>query len=430
MELGNTSAEHDLLSCILLDNTILDQIADDIKVDSFFSQINRVIYGEMLKMAKEHKPIDTITLFDAIKLIGKENDIGLGYVMNLRVATSANYQSYVDIVKREATRRDILLAARQIDRLAKEGVNADDMLEQSQQLLQKIDIGASKNEAEQAGSITANVIDELFANSEKDCTGLRTGFSDLDKLLDGLHESELIIIAARPAMGKTAFALNIAMNAAKDHKVLLFSLEMSKNELVKRLMSMQTGLSSETIKHPTRLSNEFQQRIWDFADEINKCKLVISDTADQSIAAIKATTRIVKNKLKGLDLIIIDYLTLIKATKANSREQEVAEISRFLKMLAKEYRVPVVALAQVNRNAEGRSEKKPALADLRESGAIEQDADVVMFLYREEYYNPATERQHTCDVIIAKHRNGAVGDIQLYFNASTTKFGNMDKRYT
>lgn len=430
MELGNQSAERNLLACILIDNSILTQVAAEIKTDYFFSQINRVIFDEMLKMAKENTPIDTITLYDAICLAGKENDVSLGYLMNLRAVTTANFESYVEIIKREATRKSVLIAAREIDRLAKECVDANEMLEQSQKLLQRIDNITNKCEAEQASSVMMDVIDELYANSEKDCTGIKTGFADLDRLLDGLHESELIIVAARPAMGKTAFALNIALNAAREYKVLLFSLEMSKNELVKRLLSMQTGLTSEAIRHPTRLVDSQQQSIYDFADFLGKCQLVISDTADQTIPAIKATARIVKNKLKGLDLIIVDYLTLIRATKANSREQEVAEISRFLKMLAKEYRVPVIALAQVNRHAEGRAEKKPALADLRESGAIEQDADVVMFLYREEYYNPATERQNTCDVIVAKHRNGAIGDIQLYFNASTTKFGNMDKRYT
>ena len=430
MELGNKSAERNLLGSIMCDNSILDDISTRIKVTDLFGAGNRVVYEYMLKLHKEHKLIDLVTLADALAQAKKLDDVGgYGALMSLDTPTAVNYKSYMNIVKREAVRRDLAMSARQIYQMVEQSNDTQELIGNAQKLIEDIDQGNNDIQAERAGDIIGGVIEELFANSEKDFTGLRTGFTGIDKLLDGFHPGELLILAARPAMGKTSLALNIAKNISRDKTVLVFSLEMSKTELSKRLLSLYTGLASESLKHPHKLSPQVQGRIWEAANAIEQSKLVISDTAEQSLAAIKAITRQVKHNHKDLGLVVIDYLSLIKVvSNKSSREQEVAEISRSLKMLAKEYNIPVLALAQVGRAVENRADKKPSLADLRESGAIEQDADVVMFIYREEYYNPASERKGQADVIIAKHRSGAIGDVALYFDAALTKFGNLDLR--
>lgn len=426
MSFGNVDAERNLLGCAMFDNSIYADIAANIKAEDFYRIEHRLVFDAMGKLAKEGKAFDTVTLWDAIKQNGHEGRVDLQTVMGLQVPTAVNYKSYLSIVKREAVRKELWTAARNIAQISKESNDVEEMVASSQKILNDIDKGAAGSDAELAGDMTEGIIEELYRNSEKEFTGLQTGFRALDKMLDGMHESELIILAARPGMGKTAFALNVALNVAKEKTVLMFSLEMSKNSLVRRLMSIYTGISREALKHPHRLPDGLQQRLYMFADHIRKCKLIISDKAEQTIAMIRATARIVKHQQKALDLIIIDYLSLIKGSGNENREQEVAEISRQLKVLAKEYNVPVMALAQVNRGAENRQIKKPALSELRESGAIEQDADVVLFLYRDEYYNPMSEKRNQCDVIIAKHRDGGVGDVALYFNAALTKFGNLE----
>lgn len=430
MELGNKSAERNLLGSIMCDNSILDDISVKIKVTDLFGAGNRVVYEQMLKLHKEHKLIDLVTLADALSQAKKLDDVG-GYsaLMSLDTPTAANYKSYADIVKREAVRRDLAMSARQIYQMVEQSTDTQELLGNAAKLIENIDQGNNETQAERAGDIVAGVIEELWDNSEKEFTGLRTGFKGIDKMLDGFHPGELLILAARPAMGKTALALNIAQYISREKPVLIFSLEMSKQQLMKRLLSLYTGLSAESLKHPHKLTPNLQERIWQAGNAIEESKLIISDTAEQSLAAIKAITRQVKHNHKDLGLVVIDYLSLIKApSNKGSREQEVAEISRSLKILAKEFDVPVLALAQVGRAAENRADKKPSLADLRESGAIEQDADVVMFIYREEYYNPASERKGQADIIIAKHRSGAVGDVALYFDAALTKFGNLDLR--
>lgn len=425
MSFGNVDAERNLLGCVMFDNSIIAEISGTVKADDFFRMEHRIVFAAMLRLSKEQKAVDMVTLWDAITQGGDESRVDLQTVMGLQVPTAANYKSYLRIVKREAVRKELWMAAKNIAQISKDAEEVEEMLATSQSIIENIDKGSADCDAERVSDLTGKIIEELYANSEKDITGLRTGFRDLDKILDGFHDSELIIIAARPGMGKTAFALNLALNVAREKTVLMFSLEMSKKALIKRLMSIYTGLPKESLRHPHRLPDGLQQRLYEFAEYMPKCKLVISDKAEQTILKMRTTARIVKHQYKSLDLIIIDYLSLVKGSGNENREQEVAEISRQLKMLAKEYDVPVLALAQVNRGAENRAVKKPALSELRESGAIEQDADVVMFLYREEYYNPMSEKKNQCDVIIAKQRDGAVGEVPLYFNAALTKFGNM-----
>lgn len=425
MGFGNVDAERNLLGCVLFDNSILAEITGTIKIADFYSMDNRYIYKAMQDLEKAGKPIDLVTLWDALSNGDGRGKIPLQAITQLQVPTAANFRCYLDIVKREAVRKELLTAAQKIGQLAQDGAEVDEMLQSSQNMLLEIDKGATGTDAQLVKDMTADVIERLFEDSEKEYTGLQTGLRDLDRILDGLHPSELLVVAARPGMGKTALALNIALNVSQEKTVLMFSLEMSKAQLVRRLMSIYTGLNSAMLKHPAKLADGFQQRIYEFADHMEKCRLIISDAAEQTINMMRSTARIIKHQQQALDLIIIDYLSLIKGTGNENREQEVAEISRGLKMMAKEYNVPVLALAQVNRGAETRAVKKPALSELRESGAIEQDADVVMFLYRDEYYNPISEKVNQCDVIIAKHRDGAVGEVPLYFNAALTKFGNM-----
>lgn len=425
MELGNKTAENNLLGCIIFDNSIMDEVVAIIKPDDFFSIANRIIYSVMSRLYKEQKKIDLVTLTDALRITNKLDDIGgVGVLMNLSVPTAANFKGYLDIVKREATKKEVMVAVRQINQWAKECENINELLSKSQALFNEIDQNSQVTQAVPVSEIATEVIEEFFEGKE---TGLQTGFTLMDKMLSGFHESELIILAARPAMGKTALALNIAANTSKHVPTLVFSLEMSKNELMKRLISLEVGLTTDSLKKISTLPEHLQQRLWDAARTISERKLIISDTAEQSLSAIKAITRQVKHKYQGLGLVVIDYLTLIKPSNSKgNRQEEVAEISRGLKMLAKEFRVPVLALAQVGRSAESRTDKRPSLSDLRESGAIEQDADVVMFLYRDEYYNEASEKKNQADVIVAKHRNGEIGEFPLYFDAKLTMFSNLE----
>lgn len=422
---GNKDAERHLLACIVNDNSILDEVSAELKPEDFYGQAHKRIYEAMLKLAKKSTEITHIAIVDVLTLAHKIDDVGFDTVLNLTVPTTAGYKGYIEIIKREAIKRDVQMASMKISELAKTSDDAYELIAETQNIINEIDQRNSKSGSVIAGDIAEGVIEELFKN-DKDIVGIKTGFTLLDKMLDGLHKDELIILAARPSMGKTALALNIATNVAKQGKVLFFSLEMAKEEIVKRMLSLYTGLSTDSLKRISKLPDHLQQRVWDAYGKIKESTIEISDDFDQPMAQIRATTRQFKQKHQGIDLIVIDYLQLIKANSKSNREQEVAEISRSLKMLAKEYHVPIITLAQVNRGAEQRNDKKPGLADLRESGAIEQDADVVMFLYREEYYNPTTDRQGQADLIVAKHRAGAVGEIPLYFDKRLTKFGNLE----
>ena len=277
--------------------------------------------------------------------------------------------------------------------------------------------------------VTLDKITKLYEN-KAGLTGLPTGFRDLDRMTSGLQPSDLILVAARPSMGKTAFTLNIAQNVGvRQHKtVAFFSLEMSQEQLVQRLLCQIAHIDSQKLRTGQLNSDEEWTRLTDACDKLYESPIYIDDTPGISVAEMRSKARRLKSE-HGLDLIIVDYLQLMQGRNAESRQQEISEISRSLKALARELKVPLIALSQLSRSVESRQDKRPMLSDLRESGALEQDADIVSFLYREDYYDKETENQHITEVILAKHRNGPVGSVKLYFKNEFTLFLNLDTQH-
>lgn len=427
-------AEQSVLGAMLLDKDAINTAMETVRPDDFYKEANQEIYQAMLVLNNRNEPIDIITLSEELK---KRNTLeavgGITYLANLSgsIATTANTKYYCQIVEDKSTLRKLIKSSNEIMGLSydnSEEVNA--IIEKAERNIFDITQGAHKKGLLPISEVLLTSfaqIEERAAN-KGGLTGLTTGFNDLDHKLSGLQKSDLVLLAARPSMGKTAFGVNIATNASLKGggKIALFSLEMSKEQLVQRIISSTAHVDLQKIISGNLADDEWIQVV-NAMGPLSRMEIYIDDTAGISMMEMKAKCRRLKVE-KGLDLIVVDYLQLMQIDgRVESRQQEISAISRGLKGLAKEMECPVLALSQLSRAPELRSDHRPILSDLRESGAIEQDADVVLFLYRDEYYDKESEKKNIGEVIIAKHRNGPTGSIDLVFKQEYTKFLNMER---
>lgn len=432
----NVEAEQAVLGAMLLSHDAVIVAMEKLQSQDFYRDVHRIIFEAMEHLHRENKEIDVITLPDELKRMKKLDDVGgLEYVLNLPnlVGSAANIEYYANIVAEKALARNLISTCTELTTEAYDGQKETEALldDAERRILQLSD---TKNRGDFASvgavvEVTLDKITKLYEN-KAGLTGLPTGFRDLDRMTSGLQPSDLILVAARPSMGKTAFTLNIAQNVGvRQHKtVAFFSLEMSQEQLVQRLLCQIAHIDSQKLRTGQLNSDEEWTRLTDACDKLYESPIYIDDTPGISVAEMRSKARRLKSE-HGLDLIIVDYLQLMQGRNAESRQQEISEISRSLKALAREMKVPLIALSQLSRSVESRQDKRPMLSDLRESGALEQDADIVSFLYREDYYDKETENQHITEVILAKHRNGPVGSVKLYFKNEFTLFLNLDTQH-
>ncbi|WP_409228455.1 replicative DNA helicase [Gudongella sp. SC589] len=427
-------AEQSVIGAMLLDKEAINTAIEHLRADDFYKDANKEIYEAVLVLNNRNEPVDLVTLSEELKRRGSLEGIGgVTYLANLSgsVATTANTKYYCDIVQEKSILRRLIGSSNEIMGLAydnSDSVNA--IIERAEKNIFDITQGAHKQGFHPISEVLLSSfaqIEERAAN-KGELTGLTTGFSDLDHKLSGLQKSDLVLLAARPSMGKTALGINIATNASLkgNGKVAVFSLEMSKEQLVQRIISATAHVDLQKIISGN-LSDDEWIKVVNAMAPLSKMDIYIDDTAGISLMEMKAKCRRLKVE-KGLDLIVIDYLQLMQADgRVENRQQEISAISRGLKAIAKEMECPVLALSQLSRAPELRSDHRPILSDLRESGAIEQDADVVMFLYRDDYYDQESEKKNIGEVIIAKHRNGPTGQVDLVFKHEYTKFLNMER---
>lgn len=432
----NVEAEQAVLGAMLLSHDAVIVAMEKLQSQDFYRDVHRIIFEAMEHLHRENKEIDVITLPDELKRMKKLDDVGgLEYVLNLPnlVGSAANIEYYANIVAEKALARNLISTCTELTTEAYDGQKETEALldDAERRILQLSD---TKNRGDFASvgavvEVTLDKITKLYEN-KAGLTGLPTGFRDLDRMTSGLQPSDLILVAARPSMGKTAFTLNIAQNVGvRQHKtVAFFSLEMSQEQLVQRLLCQIAHIDSQKLRTGQLNSDEEWTRLTDACDKLYESPIYIDDTPGISVAEMRSKARRLKSE-HGLDLIIVDYLQLMQGRNAESRQQEISEISRSIKALARELKVPLIALSQLSRSVESRQDKRPMLSDLRESGALEQDADIVSFLYREDYYDKETENQHITEVILAKHRNGPVGSVKLYFKNEFTLFLNLDTQH-
>lgn len=436
----NLEAEMSILGACFLSSYALDKVCEEVTSDMFFSEANKIIFDAIFSLHQNKEPLDTTMLVNEIEKKTSINSIGgLEYLSEVidSVITAANIDYYIDIVREKALRRKLIEVSTSITTSAfDEETETNDIIDNAEKKIFTV------TKARKAGEFK-NIIDvmksteerlESLAKNDKDITGIATGFYDFDKLTSGLHENELIIVAARPAMGKTAFAVNLAVNAAINSKknVALFNLEMSAEQLAMRMISAQGGIDQNKLK-TGRLEHNDWKKVNEAISELSDTNLFIEDASGITVSEIRAKCRRLATQGPGLGLVVIDYLQLIdgSAKYAGNRQQEVSEISRSLKTMAMELKVPVIALAQLSRSVELRENKRPIMSDLRESGSIEQDADIVAFLYRDDYYNKSAQEQTNISItelIVGKHRNGNTGTIELLFERNMSNFRNYIKK--
>ena len=440
MELGkvppnDTEAEQAVIGSMLTDKDAVSAAVEVLKEEDFYREDNKTIYKAILNIYNRSEPIDIITLKSELSAMGKLDAVGgLEYIAELpdKVPTTSNVEQYIKIVEEKSILRNLIKTANDIIELGYDQTQDVEMIIDNSE--KKIFEVMQKKNQKGYSSIKDILVDtftelEQLYNRKQHVTGVPTGFADLDLRTAGLHNSDLILVAARPAMGKSAFALNIATNAAvrANVPVVIFSLEMSKEQMVNRILCSEAMVDSNKVRTGT-LEDEDWARLAEASGVLSEAPIYVDDTPGISIMEIRAKCRKMKLE-KDIGLVVIDYLQLIQGSgkRGASREQEIAEISRSLKILAKEIEVPVIALSQLSRAPEQRPDHRPMLSDLRESGSIEQDADIVMFLYRDDYYNENSEKQNEAEVIIAKHRAGSTGTVDLRWLGNYTKFGNLDK---
>lgn len=427
----NIEAEQNVLGILLLSKDSMDIAVEKLNTEDFYSPIHQHIYEGLLNLYNSQTAIDLITASEEMRRLGYLEDIGgVTYLAGLteKVVTTLNINYYIEIVKNKSILRKIIESSTStLDLAYEDKEDVITVMEYAEKGIFEITQDATQKGLVKINKVLSNSFQELQKKSEnpESLTGVTTGFVDLDRKLSGLQKSDLILLAARPSMGKTALMVNIAMNAAIEAKanVAIFSLEMSENQLVQRMMSSISHIDLQKIISGNLEVDEWT-KLLEGINVISDLNIYIDDTAGISPIELKAKARRLKAQ-KGLDLIVIDYLQLMETgSKFENRTQQISEISRGLKAIAKELDVPVVALSQLSRAPELRSDKRPILSDLRESGAIEQDADVVLFLYRDDYYNPDSDKKNIGEVIIAKHRNGPTGMVELTFLKQYTKFVN------
>ncbi|AAR34325.1 replicative DNA helicase [Geobacter sulfurreducens] len=439
-------AEMSILGGVLLDNEAINRCLELIEADDFYRESHRKIFRAMIDLSNRSEPCDLITLTDMLKRKGELEEVGGGaYLATLvdYVPTAANIAYYCRIVKEKSVTRRLITAATDIvTRGYDEETTVDELLDGAQKTIFEI----SENKLRPAFTPVGTILKDTFKRIEtlyekkEHVTGVPTGFYDLDKMTAGFQPGDLIIIAGRPSMGKTAFSLNIAQYAAAHADpplpVAVFSLEMSKESLVMRLLCSESRVDASRLRTGHLVDTDWH-KLTHGADKLSKARLYIDDTPAIPVLEMRAKARRLKAE-NGLGMIVVDYLQLMRGSSQESRQQEISEISRSLKALAKELDVPVVALSQLNRSLESRTDKRPMMSDLRESGAIEQDADVIMFVYRDAVYcDDCKKRDGSCtkghekdaEIIIGKQRNGPIGSVNLLFNGEFTKFENMEKHH-
>lgn len=429
----SVEAEQAVIGSMLMDNEAVAAASDMLIKEDFYTGQYGILFEAIAQLHAEGKPADLIQVQEKVKQNGAPPEIsGMEFLRDIltSVPTSANIRHYAKIVKDKATMRRLIKAAQDIEESCYGGRDElEDVLFNAEKNVNAITQTGGSGEFQPIGEVVIEALDRMQAASSAGgkITGIATGFTDLDYKMAGLQNSDLILIAARPSMGKTAFVLNIAHNVSVRHDITtaIFSLEMSKLQLVNRIISMESKVDSKNIRTGNLSPSEWAS-ISEGASSVGMSNLIIDDTPGISISELRAKCRKLKRD-NNLGLVIIDYIQLMTgAGKSESRQQEVSEISRALKGLARELNVPVIALSQLSRAVESRPEKVPMLSDLRESGAIEQDADVVMFIYREEYYKKDTDRRGEADIIIAKQRNGPTGTVTLAWIPDFTKFANLE----
>lgn len=441
MELGkippsDIEAEQAVLGSMLTDKDAVTSAIETLKQEDFYREDNKAIYGAILNLYNRAEPIDIITLKAELTSMGKFDSVGgLEYLASLpdMAPTSANIDKYIKIVEEKSMLRNLIQTANEIISLGYDPTEDVEMImDESEKKI--FNIMQKKNQ--KGYSAMKDILVDTFAELEKlynqkqHITGVSTGFVDLDNRTAGLHESDLVLIAARPAMGKSAFALNIATNAAvrANTPVAIFSLEMSKEQMANRILCSEAMVDSNKVR-TGKMDEEDWVKLAGALGPLSEAGIYIDDTPGISVMEIRAKCRKLKLE-KNIGLVVIDYLQLVQASsnkRGGSREQEISEISRSLKILAKEINVPVIALSQLSRAPEQRPDHRPMLSDLRESGAIEQDADIVIFLYRDDYYNEDSPDKNIAEVIIAKHRAGSTGTVKLLWLGNYTKFTNLEQ---
>ena len=440
MELGkippnDVESEQAVIGSMLRDKEAVSAAIEVLKPEDFYREDNRTIFEAILNLYGRSEPIDIITLKSELSSMGKFEAVGgLEYIAELpdKVPTTANVEQYIKIVEEKSVLRNLIKTANEIITLGYDQTQeVDGIIDGAEKKIFEVMQKKNQKGYTPIKDILVETFTELeqLYNQKQRITGIPTGFSDLDFRTSGLHNSDLILVAARPAMGKSAFALNIATNAAVRAKVpvAIFSLEMSKEQMTSRILCSEAMVDSNKVR-TGKIDDEEWSKLAAASGELSEANIYIDDTPGISIMEIRAKCRKMKIE-KNIGLVVIDYLQLVQGSgkRGGSREQEIAEISRSLKILAKEINVPVIALSQLSRAPEQRPDHRPMLSDLRESGSIEQDADIVMFLYRDDYYNEDSEKKNIAEVILAKHRAGSTGTVELLWLGNYTKFANIDK---
>jgi replicative DNA helicase len=428
----NMEAEQSVLGSLLIDRDAIIRVASFLRPEDFYSHANELIYRAILDLYNRREPTDFVTLSDELQRRNQYDEAGgLSYLSSLLTAvpTAVHVEFYARIVERASTLRRLIDAGTEIVGIGfRDGVETEVALDEAERAIYAVSQRRTTKDFVSMGEVLDRFFDQIdyLQQHRGEVVGVATGFSDLDQLTGGLQRSDLIIVAARPSMGKTSLALGMAYGAAVGHQktVGIFSLEMSAEQLVQRILSMETGVDTHHLRLGLIGDNEWD-RISRAFGRLSEAPIFIDDSSAASIMDIRSKSRRLQAE-RGLDIIIVDYLQLMTGRRSENRVQEISEISRGLKGLARELNVPVVAISQLSRAVESRADHKPMLSDLRESGSIEQDADIVVFIYREDKYEEDSERKGIAEIIVAKHRNGPVGTVNLRFFDRTARFADLE----
>jgi replicative DNA helicase len=430
---ANPEAEESVLGALLIDPDAVIRVASFLRADDFYWEKNGWIYQAVLDLHERRQPADFITVVDELERRNQLQEAGgATYIATLinNTPTAVHVEHYAHIVERTATLRRLIGAAGKIAALAyEEADDVDELVDRAEQLIFGVSERRVRRDLTPVRQIMHGVVDRIdFLHRHKGgILGVPSGFSKIDKLLGGFQKSDLIVLAARPGVGKTSLALNVAVNAAKRHgqRVAFFSMEMSNEQLVQRLLAAETGINQQRLRMGEIEDDEWQMLV-EAAGVLSDTLLFIDDTPAMSALELRTKARRLQAEF-GLDLVIVDYLQLMRSdSRAENRVQEISYITRSLKSLAREIEAPLIAVSQLSRAVESRSDHKPILSDLRESGSIEQDADIVMFIYREDLIKENTERKNIADIIVAKHRNGPTDTVPLYFDRELTRFADLE----
>ena len=435
-------AEKAVIGAMLVSEMAVAAVAERLTPEDFYSEVHRIIYGALTRLYSRGDPIDQLTLTNELRTVGEFEKVGgRAYVFQIveSVPTAANAGRYADIVRGKALLREIIdVGSRITEDAFGEPEDVSKALDGAEQLIYGVSNRTLREHLSPVSELAPGALEMIqrLYEAEGEVTGVETGFEDLDRLTTGFHKSDLVILAARPAMGKTALALNAIWHAAGQQgmPVAIFSLEMSKEQLVQRLISQTTRIPAQALRSGNVKAEDWPKLVRGVA-EVSRAPVWIDDTAGVTLMEMRAKVRRLLSQLKArgeasLSLVVVDYLQLMvsQGGRSENRQQEIAEISRGLKILARDLDVPVLAIAQLSRAVEQRHDKRPLLSDLRDSGALEQDADMVMFLYRDEYYNPDSDDKGIAEIIVGKHRNGPTGKVQLAWMEQYTKFASLARR--